>query len=102
MCNQPARLEVQPIGFDVAAQTQQRRIPVEVLHRVAACLHEICLYRQGMPGDEFNSFPHGQLLVGYLRGVAVGMGMDHRVLVDRAKHLLEDPTVVDALWVDPS
>lgn len=42
---------------------------------VAACLLEIASYRSSMGAEAFGQFPHGQLLVGYVRGVAAGAGM---------------------------
>lgn len=76
-------------------------LPNNVLRQVATCVQDVCLYRRSMGGDAFTYFPLGQLLVGYVRGVAEGSGVTCAVLVERSKHLLEDPEILTN-WIEPN
>ena len=47
----------------------------DALRGAVACLKEIATYRARMDPGAFAEFPHGQLLAGYIRGVAAGAGI---------------------------
>lgn len=71
------------------------------LRQVATCVQDVCLYRRSMGGDAFTYFPLGQMLIGYVRGVAEGAGVSCAVLVKRATPFIENPEVLED-WGEPN
>lgn len=71
-----------------------RRLGPGVLEAVAKCLEEISEQRQNL-GEFFDDYPLGQRLIGYIRGVSVGSGIDILSLIKEAEKLLPEPLKVE-------
>ncbi len=72
-------------------------ISPETLQYVASCLHEIRSAKKSL-GVGFDTYPHGQMLIGYLKGVSAGTGVDLLQLVSLAAPLV-DEMGIDEDWI---
>src|SRR5262249_43310252 len=77
------------------------RVPEHVQVCLAAVVIEALDLRKSLSAIAFDRDPHAQLLVGYVKGTAFGLGMDHHELVDVIRPLVREGNP-DSLWRLPS
>lgn len=90
------------VGAMRAAATRPPAVPDELLDSVAAAAQEVISCHEVMTPAQFVGYAPGQLLVGYLRGVAAAYGMDTQTLLDLAGPRLARPETIRSLWPHPN
>lgn len=73
-------------------------VPEHVLRSVAACVAEVLHMRHHLSEHAFSRDTHAQYMVGYVKGVAFGLGIEQNDLVTQATRLLENLKDLDTLW----
>lgn len=74
------------------------RVNGDALRSAVACMQEVVSYRSRMTPSDFAEFPHGQLLVGFVRGVAAGSGLPLDQFLDLVGAAGGESADPGALW----
>lgn len=74
------------------------RVNGDALRSAVACMREVTRYRSRMSASDFAEFPHGQMLVGYVRGAAAGCGLPLDRFLDLVAAAGEGDVDAGALW----